>query len=72
MCIRDRTDEDRDDFLRKRGFSRPESAKIIEKVLMEEGRPPESILCRHRHKMLYAARRIMRRSMAEAPVLQRF
>ena len=38
-----RTDEDRDDFLRKRGFSRPESAKIIEKVLMEEGRPPESI-----------------------------
>src|SRR5690606_31261435 len=38
-----RTDEDRDDFLRKRGFSRPESAKIIEKVLLEEGRPPESI-----------------------------
>jgi hypothetical protein len=38
-----RTDEDRDDFLRRRGFSRPESGKIIEKVLMEEGRPPESI-----------------------------
>jgi len=67
-----RTDEDRDDFLRKRGFSKAESGKIIEKVLMEEGHPPESILCRHRHKMLYAARRIMRRSMAEAPVLQRF
>jgi hypothetical protein len=67
-----RTVEDRDDFLRKRGFSKAESGKIIEKVLMEEGRPPESILCRHRHKMLYAARRIMRRSMAEAPVLQRF
>ncbi len=37
------TDEDRDDFLRKRGFSKTESGKIIEKVLMEEGRPPESI-----------------------------
>jgi uncharacterized protein YodC (DUF2158 family) len=38
-----RTDEDRDDFLRKRGFSKAESSKIFEKVLMEEGRPPESI-----------------------------
>ena len=38
-----RTDEDRDAFLRKRGFSKAESGKIIEKVLMEEGRPPESI-----------------------------
>ncbi len=38
-----RTDQDRDDFLRKRGFSKAESGKIIEKVLMEEGRPPESI-----------------------------
>ena len=38
-----RTDEDRSDFLRKRGFSKAESGKIIEKVLMEEGRPPESI-----------------------------
>ena len=28
---------------RKRGFSKAESSKIIEKVLMEEGRPPESI-----------------------------
>jgi hypothetical protein len=38
-----RSDEDRDDFLKKRGFSKAESGKIIEKVLMEEGRPPESI-----------------------------
>ncbi|HQU67393.1 MAG TPA: DUF932 domain-containing protein [Albidovulum sp.] len=38
-----RTDEDRQDFLRKRGFSRPETAKIIDKVLMEEGHPPQSI-----------------------------
>jgi hypothetical protein len=35
-----RTDEDRDDFLRKRGFSKAESGKIIEKVLIEENRPP--------------------------------
>ena len=27
----------------ERGFSKAESGKIIEKVLMEEGRPPESI-----------------------------
>src|ERR1700730_4022742 len=38
-----RTDEDRDGFLRKRGFSRSETAKIIETVLHEEGRPPESL-----------------------------
>ena len=38
-----RDDEDREAFLRKRGFSKAESGKIIEKVLMEEGRPPESI-----------------------------
>jgi hypothetical protein len=38
-----RTDEDRSDFLRKRGFSKAETGKIIEKVLAEEGRPPESI-----------------------------
>ena len=38
-----RTDEDRETFLRKRGFSRAETAKIIETVLREEGRPPESI-----------------------------
>ncbi|MGG7539678.1 DUF932 domain-containing protein [Rhizobium sp. Nf11,1] len=38
-----RNDEDRTDFLRKRGFSKAESGKIIETVLCEEGRPPESI-----------------------------
>ncbi|MFG1425936.1 DUF932 domain-containing protein [Roseixanthobacter glucoisosaccharinicivorans] len=38
-----RTDEDRESFLRKRGFSKPETAKIIETVLDEEGRKPESI-----------------------------
>lgn len=38
-----RTDEDRESFLRKRGFSRSETAKFIETVLKEEGRPPESI-----------------------------
>jgi hypothetical protein len=65
-------DDDRMDFLRKRGFSKVETTKIIQTVLAEEGHPPTSILCRARHKMLYAARRIMRRSMAEAPVLQRF
>lgn len=36
-----RTDEDRSDFLRKRGFSKAETGKIIETVLAEEGRPPE-------------------------------
>ncbi|MRX34594.1 MULTISPECIES: DUF932 domain-containing protein [Aminobacter] len=38
-----RTDEDRENFLRKRGFSKAETGKIIEAVLQEEGRPPESI-----------------------------
>ena len=38
-----RTDEDRDGFLRKRGFSKSETAKIVETVLHEEGRPPESV-----------------------------
>ncbi len=38
-----RSDEDRDDFLRKRGFSKGETAKIIETVLAEEGRKPESV-----------------------------
>lgn len=38
-----RTDEDRESFLRKRGFSKGETGKIIEAVLQEEGRPPESI-----------------------------
>ena len=38
-----RTDEDRQDFLRKQGFSKAETGKIIETVLAEEGRPPNSI-----------------------------
>jgi hypothetical protein len=38
-----RNDEDRSDFLRKRGFSKTETAKIIETVLSEEGRKPESV-----------------------------
>lgn len=38
-----RTNEDRTDFLRRRGFSKAETGKIIDTVLAEEGRPPESI-----------------------------
>jgi len=38
-----RTDEDRETFLRKRGFSKAETGRIIDTVLQEEGRPPESI-----------------------------
>ncbi len=38
-----RTDDDRADFLRKRGFGKAETAKIIETVLAEEGRKPESV-----------------------------
>jgi hypothetical protein len=38
-----RTDEERSDFLRKRGFGKVETAKIIETVLIEEGRAPESV-----------------------------
>lgn len=38
-----RTDEDRTEFLRKRGFSKGETAKIIETVLTEEGHPPFSV-----------------------------
>ena len=38
-----RTDEDRTDFLRKRGFSKADTAKIIETVLVEEGHPPASV-----------------------------
>lgn len=38
-----RTDEDRSDFLRKRGFSKAETTKIIETVLAEEGKKPESV-----------------------------
>jgi hypothetical protein len=38
-----RTDEDQTEFLRKRGFSKAETAKIIETVLAEERRKPESV-----------------------------
>jgi hypothetical protein len=38
-----RKDEDREDFLRKRGFSKSDTAKIIGSVLNEEGRPPASV-----------------------------
>ncbi|WP_038378303.1 hypothetical protein [Bradyrhizobium elkanii] len=38
-----RTDDDRSEFLRKRGFSKTETANIIERVLSEEGRKPESV-----------------------------
>ncbi|MGZ5871790.1 MAG: DUF932 domain-containing protein [Bradyrhizobium sp.] len=37
------SDEDRETFLRKRGFSKSETAKIVETVLQEEARPPESV-----------------------------
>ncbi len=38
-----KTDEDRNEFLRRRGFSKAETSKIIDTVLAEEGRPPESL-----------------------------
>jgi hypothetical protein len=38
-----RTDEDREIFLRKGGFSKSETTKIIETVLGEENRKPESV-----------------------------
>jgi hypothetical protein len=38
-----RTDDERIEFLRKRGFGKSETAKIIEVVLAEEGRKPESV-----------------------------
>ncbi len=38
-----RKDDERETFLRKRGFSKAETAKVIAAVLEEEGRPPESI-----------------------------
>lgn len=38
-----RNDDDRQTFLRRRGFSKTETGKIIETVLSEEGKPPESI-----------------------------
>ncbi|WP_026784614.1 hypothetical protein [Pleomorphomonas koreensis] len=38
-----KTDDDRSDFLRRRGFSKTETAKIIDTVFAEEGHPPTSI-----------------------------
>jgi len=38
-----RDDEDRATFLRKRGFSKAEAAKIIDAVLVDEGHPPASV-----------------------------
>ncbi len=38
-----RKDEDREGFLRKRGFSKAEADRVIKTVLDEEGRPPESV-----------------------------
>jgi hypothetical protein len=38
-----RTDDDRTEFLRKRGFSKAETGKVIETALTEEGRKPESV-----------------------------
>ena len=38
-----RNDEDLQSFLRKRGFSKAETTKIIETVLAEEGHNPESV-----------------------------
>lgn len=38
-----RKDEDRETFLRRRGFSKAETAKVIQTVLAEEGHPPESL-----------------------------
>jgi hypothetical protein len=38
-----RKEEDREDFLRKRGFSKSDTAKIIGSVLNEEGHPPTSV-----------------------------
>jgi hypothetical protein len=38
-----RDDDDRTEFLRKRGFSKADTAKIIDTVLAEEGRKPESV-----------------------------
>ena len=37
------SDEDRTNFLRRRGFSKGEATKVIETVLAEEGRKPESV-----------------------------
>lgn len=38
-----RKDDDREDFLRRSGFSKSDTSRIIQTVLAEEGRPPESV-----------------------------
>ena len=38
-----RTDEDRESFLRKNGLSKSETSTVVEAVLREENRKPESI-----------------------------
>ena len=38
-----RTDDDRNEFLRKRGFSKTETAKVLDAVLNDEGHPASSI-----------------------------
>lgn len=38
-----RSDDDRTDFLRRRGFSGAQTARIIDTVLAEEGRKPSSV-----------------------------
>lgn len=38
-----RKDEDRETFLRKAGFSKAETGKVIATVLAEEGHPPQSV-----------------------------
>ncbi len=38
-----RSDDDRSEFLRRRGFSKGDTARVIETVLVEEGHPPASV-----------------------------
>lgn len=38
-----RTDDDRSNFLRTRGFSKSDASRVIATVLAEEGHPPESL-----------------------------
>jgi hypothetical protein len=42
-CIVAKNDDDRASFLRKQGFGKQETTRIIDTVLREEGHPPESI-----------------------------
>ena len=49
-----RNDEERETFLRKRGFSKADAGRIIETVLNEEERKPESLLSRSRDNRLSA------------------